>query len=213
MRRTSLLAMAALALAGTAAAQSSLSDETQGRLAFDGPYLGISIGLHTIIGGALVNGVDYLAQDSRPAVVIFGGWRKEFDNGFVLGLEGGLGFEDGDLRLEDPSAGLAIDYRNNFQFRYGGHVGWRLDDDKLLFAYLSETKRDFDVAIASPSGAAQQRDGQGLLRYGLGLELDLDGPFALRGLIGSSRADFGDRPLNREPDRPLEFELGTLTQF
>jgi hypothetical protein len=144
--------------------------------------------------------------------MLFAGWRTEFDNGFVLGLEGGIGFEDGDLRLDDPS-GLSIDYRNNFQLRYGGQVGWRTSDRSLVFAYLSETKRDFDVSGSGPGGSFTQTDGQGLLRYGLGVDYDLGGPFDLRATIGSSRADFGDRPLNRKPDKPIDFEVGLVSGF
>jgi hypothetical protein len=212
MHRTPLLAALAAMLAGTATAQSPGADDRGRRLAFDGPYVGISIGLHNIIGGALVGGVDFLAQDSRPAIMLFAGWRTEFDNGFVLGLEGGIGFEDGDLRLDDPS-GLSIDYRNNFQLRYGGQVGWRTSDRSLVFAYLSETKRDFDVSGSGPGGSFTQTDGQGLLRYGLGVDYDLRGPFDLRATIGSSRADFGYRPLNRKPDKPIDFEVGLVSGF
>lgn len=212
MARTTLLAAFMAVAAGTATAQPTAPENSPRGLAFDGPYIGISIGLHNVIGGSLVGGVDYLAQDTRPAIMFFGGWRKEFDNGFVLGLEGGFGFEDGDLHLDDPS-GLAIDYSNNFQFRYGGQIGWRLNDDSLVFAYLSETKRDFDVAGTGPGGAFTQTDKQGLLRYGLGVDVDLGGPFLLRGTVGSSRADFGDRPLNRKPDNPIDVELSALSQF
>jgi opacity protein-like surface antigen len=213
MNRLALLAALALAATGTAAAQPTAPENSTNGLSFDGPYIGISIGLHNVIGGSLVNGIDYLAQDSRPAVVLFGGWRTEFDNGLVLGLEGGFGFENGDLRLDDTASGLAIDYSNNFQFRYGGQIGWRLNDDSLVFAYVSETKRDFDVSGSGPGGSFTQSDEQGLLRYGLGLDVDLGGPFLLRGTIGSSRADFGDRQLNRQPDHPIDVELSALSQF
>jgi hypothetical protein len=180
---------------------------------FDGPYVGVSIGLNNIIGGALVNGVDYLAQDSRPTVVLFAGWRRSLDNGLVLGVEGGVGFEDGNLSLIDPARSLAIDYRNHMQWRYGGMLGWRTSDRSMLFGYLSETKRDFDVHGRDAMGTFTQKDGQGLLRYGVGAEFDLDGPFDLRATIGSSRGDFGDRQLNRKPQRPIDFELGALSQF
>jgi hypothetical protein len=213
MIRTHLVAATTLMLAGTAAAQTTSHDNSTRGLAFDGPYIGVSIGLHNVIGGSLVGGVDYLAQDTRPAVVLFGGWRTEFGSGLVLGLEGGFGFEDGDLRLEDSASGLAIDYSNNFQFRYGGQIGWRIDDRNLVFAYLSETKRDFDVAGSGPGGSFAQKDSQGLLRYGLGIDMDLGGPALLRGTVGSSRADFGDRQLNREPDSPIDVELSALSQF
>lgn len=213
MNRTALIATLALAAAGTAAAQPTAPDNATSGLSFDGPYVGVSIGLHNVIGGSLVNGTDYLAQESRPAIVFFGGWRTEFDNGLVLGLEGGFGFEDGDLHLDDAASGLSIDYSNNFQIRYGGQIGWRLNDDSLVFAYLSETKRDFEVSGSGPGGSFTQSDGQGLLRYGLGMDIDVGGPFLLRGTIGSSRADFGDRPLNMKPDNPIDLELSALSQF
>lgn len=207
------LPLAATLLAGPVSAQSPGSEDHGRRLDFDGPYVGISIGLHNMIGGALVNGVDYLAQDSRPAIVLFGGWRTEFNNGLVLGLEGGFGFEDGDLHLNDFASGLSVDYRNNFQVRYGGQIGWRTSDSSLVFAYLSETKRDFDVSGSGPGGSFSQHDGQGLLRYGVGVDFDIGGPINLRTTIGSSRADFGDRPLNYKPDTPIDFELSVFSHL
>lgn len=210
----SLITAAAISCGAAGAAAQAPGDGPEGRgLAFDGFYVGVSIGLTNVIGGALVNGVDVLAQASRPAVTIFGGYRREFDSGLVLGLEGGVGFEDGDLSLTDPSRSLAIDYRNALNWRYGGLVGWRTSDRSMVFGYVSELKREFDVEGRDAMGAFGQKDEQGLLRYGVGAEFNLGGPFDLRASIGSSRADFGDRPLNRTPDKPIDFEVAAVSAF
>ncbi len=197
---------AMLGLAGTAHAQEGPRDD-----AFDGVYVGISISLQNVIAGALVNGVDVLAQDARPAVDFFVGWRKTFDNGFVLGLETGVGFEDGNMSLSDATG--RIDWSNNVHWRYGGMAGYRFEDGPLVFAYLNETKRDFDVRLQNASGVGSQKDGQGLLRFGLGAEMAVADGVNLRAMIGSSRADFGDLPLSREPGYPIEVEAGALYQF
>ncbi len=214
-RRQGRVGTCGLGLAGLAAwsmlAAAPAGAQDRGPV-FDGVYVGVSIGFTNIIGGALVNGKDYLAQESRPTVQLFGGWRKEFDNGLVLGVEGGFGWEDGDLSLDDPAQSLHIDYSNNLSWRYGGLVGWRTTDRSMVFGYLSETKRDFDVSGRDAFGTFQQSDGQGLLRYGVGAELDLNGPFDLRATMGSSRAKF-DKPLNRDPDHPIDFEVAALRQF
>lgn len=199
----------ALAFTGAAHAQESPPDRRG--IDFDGVYVGFTVGMQNIIGGALVNGVDVIAQERRPTIDFFVGWRTTFDNGFVIGAEAGIGLEDGDMSLVN-SQGRA-DWSNNSHWRYGGLIGYRAGDGPLLFAYLNETKRDFDVRLQNNFGVATQHDVQGLLRYGVGAEFNVGGPFNLRATAGSSRADFGDRPTSREPDHPIEVEVGAIYQF
>jgi hypothetical protein len=210
----SLLASArswAVVLLLTAVSASTVSAQSPGR-AFNGPYIGADVGRQQVIGGALVDGLDTLQEDPRVVVSIFGGLRGQIA-GFALGGELGFGRTDGDLVLEDPGRFLAVDYANSAQWHWmltGGHtIGART----LLFGYLSEVSRDFDVSIRRSGAVTAQQDSQGLLRFGAGVEHAFAGPFALRVSAGTSRADFGDRQTNIEIGRHLEMSLGVVIQF
>lgn len=98
-------------------------------------------------------------------------------------------------------------------WRYGLTLGVATGDnrDTLVYAYLSETKRDFDVSIRYGDQQFGQHDGQGLLRFGIGVEHAFDDGGALRASLGSSRAIFGG-PTNITPQRPLDVALGFIAQ-
>lgn len=193
-------------------------DETLGEVApkiFDGFYVGVDFGRQNVIGGSLVNGVDVLSQKSKAVVSFFGGFRKQFAGGFVLGAEGGYGILDGDLALADPANQLFVAYDNNSQFHYGLILGHTVGAEKdiLLFGYVSETSRSFDVAVLSAGTAFTQRDEQGLLRFGAGIEKHIAGPFLLRATAGTSRADFGGRPTNIDPTTKFDASAAVIIQF
>lgn len=185
------------------------------RAPFDGFHAGIEAGMQNLIGGSLIAGVDVLEQESRAVGTLYAGWRKQFGGGFVAGIEAGVGLTDGNLRLDDPSQSLRVDYDNRTQWHYGLVAGHTVGAGRrtLAFAYLSEVSRDFDVTIENAFGRFEQRDEQGLLRYGLGAEHALRGPLRLRFTLGSSRADFGDRPKNLEPAARLDTGIGLTWQF
>lgn len=199
------LALATVSAPGVASAQ---HEDRQ----FDGPYVGLEVSLENVVGGALVGGVDVLAQSSRPAVTLVAGYRRQFSNGLVLGAEAGIAWEDGDLALSNSRG--RIDYTNSSHWRAGGIVGVAVGDerDTLLFAYVNETKRDFDIVATDGTAVSRQTDEQGLLRFGIGVERAYE-DWALRFSAGTSHADFGDRPTNIEPDRPIDLALGVTRQF
>jgi hypothetical protein len=206
IRLASLAATAAIACAAAEAQQSGPDDRG---IEFDGVYVGVSFSTQNIIGGAQVGGVDVLSQKVRPMADVFIGWRKEFGGGFVLGLEAGVGLENGDMR----NASGSIEWSNDLHWRYGGIAGWRYGDGPLMFVYLNETKRDFDVRLQGPGGSFTQKDGQGLLRFGVGAEFEGTEDVNFRVSVGTSRADFGDQAISFEPKLPAEFELGAIYQF
>lgn len=179
---------------------------------FSGPYVGAELGRQHIIGGALVDGVDTLQQESRLVVSGFGGMRVQI-RGFVLGGELGIGRSDGDLQLFDSLRSLVIDYQNSSQWHWSIMGGKTLGERTLLFAYLSEVSRDFDVSITRFARLTEQLDEQGTLRFGGGLEQQLIGPLHVRGTLGTSRADFGNRSTNIEPERRVEASFGVVFQF
>lgn len=89
-----------------------------GRL--DGAYVGLEAARQTVIAGALVDGVDVLAQDERLTASLVGGYRLALGERLVVGVEGAFGVGDQSLRLSDPARGLALRYRNGFEWRVGG---------------------------------------------------------------------------------------------
>lgn len=179
---------------------------------FSGPYAGVEVGRQQIIGGSLVDSVDTLTQEDRLVVTGFGGWRFQA-RGFVLGGELGVGRTDGDLLLANPSRALLIDYKNSSQWHWGLHAGHTLGSRTLLFGYLSEASRSFDVSISRLGRITVQQDEQGILRFGGGLEQRLIGPLHVRGTLGTTRADFGGRSTNIEIERRLESSVALVLQF
>lgn len=202
--------MLVIALLGMLSADAPAQDK-----AFGGGYAGVEVGRQSIIGGSLVGGVDMLSQDGRAVVSLLGGARYQFGFGLVVGVEGSVGFMDGDLRLADPGAGLQIDYETRSQTSLGVLAGYALGPARtwLLFGYLSEATRTFDVTIQQTGVVTEQRDEQGMLRYGVGAEIRILGGLHVRASGGSGRADFADRQTNIEPERELELALGVLYQF
>ena len=179
---------------------------------FRGPYGGIEFGRQQVIGGSLVDGVDTLHQDSRWVTSLFGGARAQA-GWFVIGGELGMGFLDGTLALTDDARALAIDYRTNRQWHWSAHAGVSAGESSVIFGYVSEVTRTFDVTISQAGQLFSQQDEQGLLRFGAGIEFRLRKGLHLRMTGGTSRADFGDRPTNITVGRQFEGGAGLVLQF
>ncbi|MBM3512134.1 MAG: porin family protein [Alphaproteobacteria bacterium] len=201
--------------AGIAFAMSIASPLAAADPHFDGPYVGLDAARQNTIAGALVAGIDTLAQSTRSVASINAGYRMAFSGGVVAGVERNYGLTDGDLKLDDTANRLTIDYANSRQYGFGiqGGYAFGAESGTLVFAYLSETKRSFDVTIRRPLGVGTQRDKQRLLRYGVGLEQQVSGAFSIRGLIGLSRADFGSRRTNIDPSDKVDLAFGVAYQF
>jgi|CXWL01.1.fsa_nt_gi hypothetical protein len=211
MRMSGLAGSVAFAAAfgfmvGDATAQ-SIDNEHE----FGGLYVGGVVEHKNIIAGAQVGGVDMLAQESRLGIGLIGGWRHQFSNGLVIGVEGGWGAEDATLDLAVPASGLNIEYDNGAYWRLGASIGFVVgpEDRTLLYAYVHETTRDFDVTIRQAGNTFRQQDEQGLLAYGVGIERRLTARTSVRGELGTSRAEF-DGPTNVDPDQPIDVSLGLL---
>lgn len=181
---------------------------------FSGFHAGVDLGSQSIIGGSLVGGVDVLAQDDRVVTSLTAGYRYEFPMGLVVGVEGSYGMLDGDLTYSDPFRNLEITYESDDQTTLGATLGWSFGVERnwLGFAYLSEATREFDVTIRIDGSTFLQQDEQGMLRYGLGIEKQINRGLHLRLAVGSGRADF-DGETNIDPDEELEYSAGILWQF
>lgn len=182
---------------------------------FHGLYFGAEVGSQNIFGGALVNGQDILTEDKRVTASGLLGWRYQFKNGLVVGLEGQLGITDGDLSFNSPTDNLQISYENSSQSAYGLTLGYAFgtNHDWLFYAYGLETSRDFDVTIAGPLGVGTQNDNQGMVRYGVGIEKAFGSGLHVRAAAGTLAADFGDANTNIDVEGRLDLTLSVLFRF
>lgn len=186
------------------------------QLRFDGFYLGVAFGSQNIFGGSFVNGVDVLAQDSRFVTDFSAGYRRQFFKGrMMFGAELQTGITDGDLMHEDPENQLFIKYENSSQWGVGLTLGAALGKRKniLVFAYGNETKRRFDVRINENGSTYNQKDKQGMLKYGLGLEVPVYKGLNVRATFGGLRVDFGDLVTNIDVEDKADIMAGLLWQF
>jgi len=181
---------------------------------FEGVTLSIDAGRQKIIAGALVEGVDVLAEDDRYVVGLGVGGRVQLDVGLVVGVELGVARFDGDLSTTGPG-GVAVTWTGGDQRTLGGSLGWAFERERpvLAFAYLSEATRDFDASLAGPGGTGEQQDEQGFLRYGAGLEIHVTDGLGVEVTVGSGRADFGDAVTSIDPTRAIEFGVGLAWTF
>ncbi|MGE0555930.1 MAG: hypothetical protein AB7R55_21075, partial [Gemmatimonadales bacterium] len=200
--------------AGLVAGASAVAQPAPGRTrhSFSGPTLAVDAGWQNLIGGALVGGVDMLQQSRRRVASVSVGLRYQTPIGTLIGGELGRGVVDGDLTLRMPSTPLTIEYRNRAQRHWGLVLGQAIGPGRrwLAFGYLSEVTRRFEVEIEEDASRYTQRDEQGLLRFGVGLERAVASPLSVRVTLGTSRADFGTRATNIVPRRLLEVGVGIV---
>lgn len=98
------------------------------------------------------------------------------------------------------------------QWHWGLHAGLVAGASTLMFGYLSEVTRRFDVSVTQAGIPTFQEDEQGMLRFGAGIEQRLVGALHLRVTAGSSRADFGG-PTNITIGRRFEAAAAAVIQF
>jgi len=183
---------------------------------FDGFYLGAAAGSQNLFGGSFVGGIDVLAQESRFVAEVSAGFRKQlFKAKFLLGLEFQVGFTDGNLMHADPEQQLEITYKNKTQSGIGITTGAALGNRKniLLFGYANETTRKFEVSIKEQGERYQQKDEQGMLKYGLGVEVRLYKGLNARFSCGRLRVDFGDQVTNINVEDKWDIMGGFVYQF
>jgi Outer membrane protein beta-barrel domain len=181
---------------------------------FEGAWLGVEAGQQNVAAGALVAGTDVLRQEGKTVATVMGGYRFGFGGRYVLGLDAGFGWIDGDLARAAPGGG-SIEYLAKPQYQIGGMAGMELDlgGPTLLFAYLNETTRSFNVYVQQGAQRFQQQDEQGTLRYGVGLERAMGESLAVRVTVGSSRADYGDRRTDIDGDKAIDVMVGLVWRF
>jgi len=183
---------------------------------FDGPYLGVDIGIQNVFGGSFVNDMDILAQDYKLVTELAVGYRAQLlEKRLVTGLEFSVGFLNGSLEHSSQSEPLFINYDNSFQYSVGINIGVALGKHRryMLFGYLNETKRKFAVDISQFHYNYTQRDKQGMLKYGIGLELSVMKRINVKATFGGLRVDFGDLETNIDVEDKYDFTFGINYQF
>ena len=180
---------------------------------FEGIYTGISFSKQNYFGGAFLNQVDVLEQESVNVIDLSLGWRTVFASHWVFGVEGAYGIADGDLSLKEPL--LLIEYENNHQWSVGTNIGRVVGKSQswLLFGYAYFTQRDFDLEISTDTSNFTQHDGQGIWRYGLGVEKEILDRMSIRASIGQVYVDFGSKETNQDVDDKLDLLVGLVYQF
>lgn len=182
---------------------------------FEGLYIGINTGLQSIFSEAIINELSVPQQDSRWTAEFFIAHRWQFLNDrIVFGLEVQIGLADGNLnRTYGIVPELNISFNNSNQAGLGYTFGyvWGPKQDLLLYTYLYQTRRNFDITLSTEDRILLwQSDIQTALRYGLGIEYNLDGRFSLRAAIGTQNPDLNN---GIGIDRTPELSLGIIYQF
>lgn len=184
---------------------------------FDGMYLGSSVGIQNIFGGALIDELDLLAQKSGFVFETSLGYRKQFANERLLaGVELQFGFTNGDLTETDLRNQSSVTYQNSSQGGYGLMIGGVLGKSMrlLVFSYLNNTRRNFDIQITPVAGGAyMQEDGQVFTRYGIGAELPVWGRLHIKASFGAVMTDYGDLVASQSVNDKMDMNLGVSFQF
>lgn len=184
---------------------------------FDGIYLGSSVGIQNIFGGALIDELDLLAQKSGFVLETSLGYRRQFaKERLLVGVELQFGLTNGDLKETDIRSQSKVTYENSSQGGYGLTVGGVLGKSKglLIFCYLNNTRRNFDIEITETDGSAyMQEDGQVFIRYGIGTELPVWQRVHIKASFGSVITDYGDLIISQPVNDKMDFNLGVSFQF
>ena len=184
---------------------------------FDGIYVGSSVGLQNIFGGAFIDDLDVLAQKSGFVLELSTGYRKQFCKKRIMaGAEFSYGFTDGNMEEVDPRYHFMIFYENNNQLGVGLQAGAVLGKmhNILLYVFYNETKRKFDISFETPDGFTHtQEDTQYFARFGIGAELPLYKRFHIRANVAKSYTDYGDLETSTNVNDKIDVNLGVTVSF
>lgn len=184
---------------------------------YDGFYIGLNFGYQNLFGGALIDNLDVLAQESRLVMDFTPGFRKQIlKNRVVVGVEFLLGVTDGDLSTIDQRNQSEITYENNLQTGLGLNAGIVLGSraNIHLFIYGQQARRSFDITIQNQDlSIMEQEDQQNFKRYGIGIEIPVWSHFSLRSMLGFTAVDFGELITNMDVEDKIDFNLGIVYQL
>ena len=211
-----LILMLLLLSTSISIAQNKETENADTNRHFDGFHIGLSIGSQNIFGGAFIDNLDVLGQESGLVIELSSGYRKQLLNDrLLIGGELQFGITDGDLEQVDTRNQFKINYEIKSQFGYSINLGVVLGKRKnvLAYTYGSVTKRKFDIIITDTIGTSfNQEDSQRFLRYGFGLEIPIYRKFNIKATLGGVNADY-DEDTNMDIDDKFDFNLGIVYQF
>ncbi len=184
---------------------------------FDGMYVGLAGGQQHLFGGALLDGIDVLAERSSWVWEGALAYRKQLlSNRVVVGVELVFGLTNGQLRQIDSRSQVEVDYKNETQTAIGVSLGWVPDLPRktLVFVFAQRLRRQFDISFNSLDGMHHtQLDTQNFDNFGLGAEYSLRKRWNLRASLSKSVVDFGDLETSLELNNPLNYSLGITFQL
>ena len=159
--------LAALALTAQAHAADIFTQQEQPAFeqpySFSGPYIGLGIGYgmrnHDI-------SISPLSFDGVGADGVYGelflGWQHQFQNNWLLGIEGAITYDD--ITTEAGIAGtgsLEAKHKNNLTYLAGVKVGRTVTERALLYVMPYWRWMDMEVSITGAPTFSQSYDGPG----------------------------------------------------
>ena len=159
--------LAALALTAQAHAADIFTPQEQPAFdqpySFSGPYIGLGVGLgmrnHDISISPL--SFDGVGADG-PYGEIFLGWQHQFQNNWLLGIEGAITYDDITTEAGIAGAGsLEAKHKNNLTYLAGVKVGRTVTERALLYVMPYWRWMEMDVNITGAPTFNQSYDGPG----------------------------------------------------
>lgn len=183
--------------AAFAAWSASLSAAAQTRGPFDGLYAGGEAGWQTI-DLSVDQAPATSAEDGGASYAVIVGYRKQFENDWVGGLEASLGRATAEGVLDVTLAGTPRRFAVDTGWQYGMDAifGYRLTGTTLLFARAGYRQMDLNVRLEDMAGAAFAEAADGVVdgyRLGGGMEFELTDEINVR--VGGLYTRYGGDPV------------------
>lgn len=197
-------ALAALGLTGPATAQSNGP--------FDGIYAGGQVGWESIDLSADDRGFT-ASEDNGITYSVVGGYRRQFDTGWVGGIDVSLGRSTADgtmiVTLDEGPAGFTVD--SDWQYGMDVNVGYRLTRNTLLFGRVGYRWLELDVHPGGEGGAAFADAASRTLddlRFGGGVEVAFTDQINIR--VTGNYVDYGSETVEM---KTYGFKAGAVYHY
>jgi outer membrane immunogenic protein len=190
---------------------------------FDGPYVGGEIGYATgeadlewqNMGATNSDELDYDGWD----IGLNAGWRRQFPNNFVLGVELGGNYSDVDGSTSNIfNQGLDASLEKDWEVFLSGKMGAIVQPNTLVYVIGGAQTADFDAQVTDGTDTWNSSDWEWGLHLGVGAEYLINTNLSVRGEYKYQMYDdmtvsagaAGD--VNFDPSESV-FRLGLLWNF
>lgn len=167
---------------------------------FDGLYAGGQVGWESIDLSADQTPITS-SEDDGITYSIVGGYRRQFDTGWVGGLDVSLGRSTADgtiiATLGEGPAAFAVD--SDWQYGMDAHIGYMLTSETLVFGRVGYHWLELNVTPQGPTGAAFADAASHTLddiRFGGGIEVAFTDQINIR--ITGNYVDYGSETVELE---------------